>query len=196
MPVSPIITRARKFVKTLIINCVYYYTQLPDLGQTDINKFTLLNAAAASTDPANVKAYETRSGGLGRMLRDAVVTAKNEKSRGKSSTPRFTGFIERVFPVLRTWFSETADLVNEKYLEDVWTSYISDEELSQFVDPDQDFKNVVIYLIMTENMLLTTDTVLSYIYGNFCPLEYVLRQLCKGERVLTTGIFPGDAVVE
>ena len=169
VPVTPIVLRAREFVESLVINCVYYVTQLCDLGQSDINKLMFLNAARDDTDPANAAAYETRKGGAGRMLKDAV-------ERPSEKSPYF----DRVFPVLRKWFKHT-EVVSEKYLEEVWRSYIGGGVSSQFVEPDDDFKKVVMYFVMTGKMKLTDSTVLRYINGNFCPIEYLLTQLRRGE---------------
>lgn len=169
VPVTPIVLRAREFVESFVVNCVYYVTQICDLGQSDINKLMFLNAARDDTDPANVAAYETRKGGVGRMLRDAV-------NRTSEKSPYF----DRVFPVLRTWFRHT-EVVSEKYLEEVWRSYIGGGSSSQYVEPDDDFKKVVMYFVMTGKMKLTDSTVLRYINGNFCPIEYLLTQLRRGE---------------
>ena len=171
--VSPIVLRAREFVEALVINCIYYVTQLPDLGQSDINKLMFLNAARENTDPANVASYSKRNGGLGRMLKDAVrrPVIKSE-------------YFERVFPVLRKWFRHT-EPVSDQYLAEVWSAYVGNPIIlePEFVNVDVDFKKVAIYLIMSGKMKLTGATVLRYINGNFCPIEFVLNQLVKGLRL-------------
>lgn len=173
VPAPPIVLRAREFVNSFVVNCVYYVTQICDLGQSDINKLMFLNAARDDTDPANVAAYETRKGGVGRMLNDAI-------NRAAEKSPYF----DRVFPVLRKWFRHT-EVVSEKYLEEVWKSYIDDDDATSryYIEPDEDFKKVVMYFLMTGKMKLTGSTVLKYINGNFCPIEFLLTQLRRGEAI-------------
>ena len=180
IPVSPLVIQAREFTNSLIINCVYYITQICDLGQSDINKLMFLNASRIDDNPVNVEAYKKYKGGVGRMIQDAINRDIKEPKR----------YFNKIFPVLRNWFKYT-EFASREYLEEVWNSCICEKENEetvspsshQYINPDKDFKKVVILLIMTKKMKLTHTTVLRYINGNFCPIEFLFNQLCRRELV-------------
>lgn len=164
IPVSDFIKRARKCVRRMSINCIYYMTNVCYVGQTDLNMFFHFNNVYSTTLPESKKAYREE-----KKLNKILLSLKDHVNHS-----RLSPYFESVFPAIETPLRH-ANYFNENYINKVFGEYLPDVESPCVVRSD--FNIVVMYLLIHGEIELSVNTVSAYIHNAFNQFDYMFREM-------------------